>query len=51
MIKAPFIYDLELSELESYLEELGQPSYRAKQLWSGLYKNLWNTPDEFTNLP
>ena len=47
----PLIYDLELSELESYLEELGEPTYRAKQIWGGLYKNLWNSPDEFTNLP
>jgi 23S rRNA (adenine2503-C2)-methyltransferase len=51
MTDQDLIYDLDISELQSYLENLGQPSYRAKQIWQGLYKNLWNTPDEFTNLP
>ena len=47
----PFIYNLEHSDLISILTELGEPSYRAKQIWQGLYKQYWNTPDEFTNLP
>ena len=47
----PYIYDLEIHELKFFLESLGQPSYRAEQIWQGLYKNLWNSPDEFTNLP
>ena len=51
MADLPLIYDLDFSELESFITELGEPSYRAKQVWQGLYKNLWNTPDEFTNIP
>jgi len=51
MSELPFIYDLEHSDLKNLLAELDQPSYRADQIWQGLYKNLWNTPDEFTNLP
>ncbi|MGB7873781.1 MAG: 23S rRNA (adenine(2503)-C(2))-methyltransferase RlmN [Anaerolineales bacterium] len=51
MINPPFIYDLEHSELESLLAKLDEPSYRADQIWQGLYKQYWNTPDEFTNLP
>lgn len=47
----PFIYDLEISDLKRLLIELGEPAYRADQIWQGLYKHYWNTPDEFTNLP
>jgi len=47
----PFIYDLEISDLKRLLIELGEPAYRADQIWQGLYKQYWNTPDEFTNLP
>ena len=47
----PLVYDLEKEELKSLLAELGEPSYRADQVWQGLYKQYWSTPDEFTNLP
>lgn len=48
---APLIFDLPLTELSSLLAEWDQPSYRSRQIWEGLYRNLWNTPKEFTNLP
>lgn len=51
MTELPFIYDLEHSDLKHLLAELGEPAYRADQIWQGLYKHFWNTPDEFTNLP
>ena len=51
MTDQPLIYDFDISELKSFIAELGQPSYRADQVWQGLYKHYWNTPDEFTNLP
>ena len=51
MTDLPLIYDFDISELKSFIAELGQPSYRADQVWQGLYKHYWNTPDEFTNLP
>jgi 23S rRNA (adenine2503-C2)-methyltransferase len=51
MTDLPFIYDLELSDLKNLLTGLGEPVYRADQIWQGLYKNFWNTPEEFTNLP
>lgn len=51
MTDLPFIYDLEHSDLKNLLAELGQPSYRATQIWQGLYKHYWNAPDEFSNLP
>lgn len=47
----PYIYDLTLSDLSALLKSLGEPNFRAKQIWTGLYKQFWNSPDEFTNLP
>ncbi|MCX6080007.1 MAG: 23S rRNA (adenine(2503)-C(2))-methyltransferase RlmN [Chloroflexi bacterium] len=45
------IYDLEFSELSNILTTWGQPVFRARQIWTGLYKNFWQSPDEFTDLP
>jgi 23S rRNA (adenine2503-C2)-methyltransferase len=45
------IYNLSISDLTSLLAEWGEPAYRARQIWQGLYRNFWNTPEEFTNLP
>ncbi len=50
MVK-PLIYDFSLLELTSLLAEWGEPEYRAPQIWQGLYRNFWNTPDSFSNLP
>ena len=47
----PLVYDLSLAELTARLAEWNQPAYRVKQIWQGIYQNLWNTPDEFSNLP
>ena len=44
------IYDLDLPAISSLLQEWGEPAYRAKQIWQGLYQHLYNTPDQFTNL-
>lgn len=51
ILESPFIYDLEISDLHNYFGKIGEPSYRADQIWQGLYKNYWNTADEFSNLP
>jgi 23S rRNA (adenine2503-C2)-methyltransferase len=50
-LKASSIYDLSLVSLISLLDDWGEPSFRAIQIWQGLYRNLWNIPDEFSNLP
>ncbi len=50
MTNPPFIYDLDILDLKNIIAELGEPSYRADQIWQGLYKHYWNTPEEFTNL-
>jgi 23S rRNA (adenine2503-C2)-methyltransferase len=47
----PFIYDLDIEGLKFFLTSLGEPAYRAQQIWQGLYQNLWISPEEFTNLP
>jgi 23S rRNA (adenine2503-C2)-methyltransferase len=45
------IYDFDFPGLTEQLTTLGEPSYRARQVWQGLYRNFWQSPDEFTPLP
>jgi len=45
------IYDLDLPTLTNLLQKWDEPAYRAIQVWQGLYQHLYNSPDEFTNLP
>ncbi len=47
----PLIFDLDLPELTEQLKSWGQPAYRAKQVWQGLYQSLWSKPQDFSNLP
>ncbi len=51
MTPLPLIYDLDLPALTSLIESWGQPAYRARQVWEGLYHQLWNDPAQFRNLP
>ncbi len=44
------IYDLDLPELEAQLSVWGEPSYRAKQIWQGLYQHFYQSAEEFTTL-
>ena len=50
-MEKPLIYDLEKPELEASLVASGEPAYRARQIWQGLYQSLWSQPEQFTNLP
>ncbi|MCX6035893.1 MAG: 23S rRNA (adenine(2503)-C(2))-methyltransferase RlmN [Chloroflexi bacterium] len=50
-MNASLIFNLSLPELTSLLTEWDEPTYRARQIWQGLYHNFWNTPKEFTILP
>jgi 23S rRNA (adenine2503-C2)-methyltransferase len=45
------IYDLEFIELRDLIAGIGEPPFRAKQIWEGLYKQFWQNPEEFTSLP
>ncbi len=47
----PLIYDLSLADLQNTLTAWGEPRYRARQVWEGLYCQLWSAPEQFTNLP
>lgn len=46
----PLIYDLDLPELEEKLKQIGEPAYRTRQIWQGLYQKLWTSPSEFSML-
>jgi 23S rRNA (adenine2503-C2)-methyltransferase len=45
------IYDYDLPALEGALVEMGQPAYRARQVWEGLYRHFWSQPSQFSALP
>lgn len=45
------IFSYELTQLESLLAELGQPPYRAKQVYEWLHKHNVVSYDEMSNLP
>ncbi len=47
----PLIFDLNQNELQEQLSNWGQPAYRTKQVWQGLYQKLWNSPEDFSSLP
>ena len=48
---AQLIYDLDFPSLENLFKEWNEPTYRARQVWQGLYQHLYNSPEQFTNLP
>ena len=39
-----------LSEIEAAVAELGEPRYRARQIYAGAYRRLWRDWDQFTDL-
>ncbi|NPV77127.1 MAG: 23S rRNA (adenine(2503)-C(2))-methyltransferase RlmN [Anaerolineae bacterium] len=45
------IYDLNLDDLEKAFAAWGEPSYRARQVWQGLYRQFWDKAEEFSMLP
>jgi len=45
------LYDLSLYELGNLVNELGEPNFRTKQIWTWLYQHLAADPAEMTNLP
>jgi 23S rRNA (adenine2503-C2)-methyltransferase len=47
----PALYNLTLLELETLMRDLGQPAFRAKQLYRQLYVNLADDPAAMTDLP
>jgi 23S rRNA (adenine2503-C2)-methyltransferase len=45
------IYDLGFSEIEAFIKSVGEPSFRTKQIWEGLYRHYYSSWNEFTTLP
>lgn len=45
------LHDLDLGSLQSLIEDWGEPSYRARQIWDWLYVHLCDDFDQMTNLP
>ncbi|HYN88890.1 MAG TPA: 23S rRNA (adenine(2503)-C(2))-methyltransferase RlmN [Ardenticatenaceae bacterium] len=45
------LYNLTKDELAAFVKEVGQPAYRATQLWTWMYKKLAGDFASMTNLP
>ncbi|MCS7011247.1 MAG: 23S rRNA (adenine(2503)-C(2))-methyltransferase RlmN, partial [Anaerolineales bacterium] len=45
------LHDLSLPALTALLQDWGEPAYRARQIWEGLYHHFYTSADEFTSLP
>ena len=43
-------FDLSFDDLASLLDDLGEPAYRARQVWDGLHSR-GDRPEDLTNLP
>jgi 23S rRNA (adenine2503-C2)-methyltransferase len=48
---APSLYDLSLAELTERLASMGEPPYRARQIWHWAYRRLARSYGEMTDLP
>ena len=44
------VYDLDLCDLENFIENMGEKKYRAKQIFLSLYKDRVTSYDEITTL-
>ncbi len=47
----PNLYDLDLPQLEALFQRWGEPKYRARQLWTWLYRRLATDFEQMTDLP
>jgi len=47
----PTLLDLPFDALRDRIVELGEPAYRAEQIWQGVYRDLATSYDEITTLP
>jgi 23S rRNA (adenine2503-C2)-methyltransferase len=48
---SPLIYDMDLNQLTGMVQSWGEPTYRAKQIWQGIYCQLWDSAQAFSPLP
>lgn len=47
----PLFLDKTYEDLLVFLNELGEPAYRASQIWEGVYKHLVDNPGQLTSIP
>jgi 23S rRNA (adenine2503-C2)-methyltransferase len=47
----PLPYELSLQEWVDLFQSWGEPAYRARQVWHGLYQRFYQAAGEFTDLP
>lgn len=47
----PLIYDLNLDQISEMILKLGEPGYRATQIWESLYHQLNDDPTSYTTIP
>ncbi len=47
----PLLLDLSFTDLEAYLISIGEPRYRAKQIWAGIYQQFAEDINQITSLP
>ena len=45
------IFDLDLNSITDLMISWGEPAYRAKQIWQGLYQHFYSSPSQFPNIP
>ncbi len=45
------LYDLSLNELVALVETLGQPAFRARQVWEWAFRRYARSYDDMTNVP
>ena len=50
MPELPLIYDLDFQKISDLINDWSDKSYRADQIWKGLYQHLWSSPGDFTTL-
>ncbi|MCC7129686.1 MAG: 23S rRNA (adenine(2503)-C(2))-methyltransferase [Anaerolineae bacterium UTCFX2] len=46
-----FIFDLDFAQIAEWVASIGEPSFRAAQIWQGLYKHFYRAPEDFSTLP
>jgi len=47
----PSLFNLDYQELKDQIQDWNEPSYRATQIWQGLYQNYWNNSDDLSTIP
>ncbi len=45
------LYDLSRTEIQNLVMEIGEPGFRADQIWQGLYQQGWSDLMDFSTLP